>query len=113
LECVSLYVSNSNTVSWAQNNLLIKDTHYSILKEIHNYQSDGYRRLNLTFLQPRNKLIPQYKHIEDDISRRTLYYNITFGCMAVFGNETVVGKFYLAVDHIGSYNIHCLFVKLP
>jgi len=106
LECVSLYVSNSNNVSWVQNNLLIEGTHYNVSKETHNYRSDGYRRFNLTFLQPRNKLIQQYKKKGDDTNRKTLYYYLTFSCMAVFGTETTSTEFNITEDFEGRKNVH-------
>jgi len=80
---------------------MIEGIHYNVLKETHNYQSDGYRRLNLTFLQPRKKLIPQYKQIGDDTNRRTLYYYVTFGCAAVFGTETTSREFNITKDFEG------------
>ena len=103
LECVSMYVSNSNIVSWAKNSLLKEGIHYNILNETHDYLSDGYRRLNLTFLQPREKMIRQYKQIGDDTNRRTLYYYIAFGCMTVFGTETMEREFNVTEDFEGNY----------
>ena len=73
------------------------------LKETHDYQLDGYRRLYLTFLQPREKMIPQYKQIGDDTNRRTLYYYVTFGCMAVFGTETIQRQLNITEDFEGIY----------
>ena len=87
LECASLYVTNSNNLTWQPTNKNItKGAHYW-LNETHDYLSDGYRRLQLSI---KNKKLPGMFGIQDfDVTENMRSYYLTFLCIASFGNETV------------------------
>ena len=104
LECVSLYVSNSNSVWWIDHQQLTKGEDYiveTINNQTHKPYTDTYNRLKLTFLKPKLEI---FKEILDDTRRRTLYFNSTFPfeCRAKFDTETLIYKTNV-VDYEGKY----------
>ena len=104
LECVSLYVNNSNDVWWIDHEQLSKGEDYTvetINNQTHNPYNDTYNRLKLTFLKPKLKI---FKKIQDDTRRSTLYFNSTFPfeCRARFDTETLIYNTNV-VDYEGKY----------
>ena len=108
LECVSLYVSNSNNVWWVDQSQLIKGQNYTVETmetETHNPGSDTYNRLKLNFSSPKRELFKHFQQILDDTRRRTLCYYLTFECGARFDKETLLHKSNVTVDFEGIRSI--------
>ena len=108
LECVSLYVSNSNNVWWVDQPQLIKGQNYTvetIETQTHNPDLDTYNRLKLNFLSSKEKLFKHFQQILDDTRRKTLCYYLTFECGAQFDKETLLHKSNVTVDFQGIWSI--------
>ena len=104
LECVCLYVSNSNNVWWIDHSQLVKGKDYFVetnTNQNHNSVTNSYNRLRLTFLKTKLEI---FKTVFDDTRRRTLYFNSTipFECRARFDTETLIHKSNV-IDYEGMY----------
>ena len=108
LECVSLYVSNSNHVWWVDQPQLIKGQNYTvetIETQTHNPDIDSYNRLKLNFLSSKEKLFKHFQQILDDTRRKTLCYFLTFECGARFDKETLLHKSNVTFDFEGIWSL--------
>ena len=103
LECVSLFVTNSNHVWWIDQPQLIKGQDYTnelVKNEKHN-REDSYHRLKLTFLNSKVDTFERFNQTIDDTRRRTLYHFLTFECGAKFDTEVLLHKSNVTVDFEG------------
>ena len=103
IECVSLFVPNSNYIWWIDHPILVKGIDYKVevvQNETHN-REDGYHRLRLLFLNSKVDIFERFNQTIDDTNRSTLYHYSTFECGARFDTEILLHKSIVKVDFEG------------
>ena len=106
LECVSLFVSNSNKVWWIDQPQLIKGKDYTVElveNKTHSLDLDGYQRLKLIFLNERKEIFKNFQQNIDDTQKNTLCYYLTFACGAQFDKVILIQKINITVGFEGKY----------
>jgi len=106
-ECISLYVKNSNNLSWLPDQKsVLEGVHYT-LRETHDYLSDGYRRLELRIID--KDLAGKFGEKAFDVVENMQYYYIAFPCIATFWNEPISRDYNITFTEKGKFLMNVIF----